>query len=156
MTYRKNTPVSSPPQNWNCDFLGPLLLFSMMSKDPDVDSMFDVFLKWLTQVHNPIILGFFFQSHKNLFSWMWIKFHENPVAGDERCCRRKSLLCLLLAQRVKPRLAHTGNMDTGLICFLIARILIKIKLEFLSLNMISEQSLPNSMLRWSFLIPVIS
>ena len=32
----------------------------MMSKDPDVDSMFDVFLKWLTQVHNPIILGFFF------------------------------------------------------------------------------------------------
>lgn len=60
MTYRKDTPVSSPPQNQNRGFLGPLLLFAMMSKDPDVDSMLDVFLKWLTQVHNSIILGFFF------------------------------------------------------------------------------------------------
>ena len=78
---------------------------------------------------------------------MWIKFHENPVAGDERYCRWKSLLCLLLAQRVKPRLAHTGNMDTGLICVLITSILIKMRLEFLSLNVISEQSLPKSLLR---------
>ena len=32
----------------------------MMSKDPDVDSMLDVFLKWLTQVHSSIILRLFF------------------------------------------------------------------------------------------------
>lgn len=61
MTYHKDTPVSSPPQNRNCGgFLGLLLLFSMMSKDPDVDSMLDVFLKWLTQVHSSIILRLFF------------------------------------------------------------------------------------------------
>lgn len=67
MTYPKDTPVSSPPQNQNRGgFLGPLLLFSMMSKDPDVDSMLDVYLKWLTQFHNTWV--YFFQSHENLFS----------------------------------------------------------------------------------------